>query len=240
MKYIFRAWLVLCAILVPYLLAQANTEIYYIGFNRFVTDNGTDSGVVFDDYIRELRPIMERYGMTVESYDVLHGGSDDLAADVVTFGTAPDQDSFQAFFHDPEFQQIFPRLLGALSDHQVIFTSDPFSISDREDGHTLLKLVWMGGDVTAGLARLEAINAEISPLYGRYGVELAAQTAGVLSNRGLASEVIATIPPHRLELWSIRNAHEFFDDPAVQDNHQAAEKVVSRSESFWLKGREIR
>ena len=55
---------------------------------------------MFDDYIRKLRPIMSRYGMTVDSYDVQHGGSDKLSADVVTFGSASDEESFQAFFQD--------------------------------------------------------------------------------------------------------------------------------------------
>ncbi len=220
--------------------ALASGEIHYIGFNRFVADQETESGIVFDDYIRKLRPIMSRYGMTVDSYDVQHGGSDKLSADVVTFGSASDEESFQAFFQDPDFQQIFPMLFTALSDHQVIFTSDPFAVSGRKGGHTLLTLGWVDGDPVAGLARLQALNDEIRPVFATYGVELEAQTAGVMSNRGLAAEVTQTAPPHLLELWSIRDAHGFFDDPIVQSSNEAAEQVVSRSESFWLRPREIR
>jgi len=219
--------------------ALAKGEIHYIGFNRFIADQATESGIVFDDYIRKLRPIMSRYGMTVDSYDVKYGGSDVLTADVVTFGTAMDQESFQAFFEDPDFQQIFPMLLTALSDHQVIFTADPFAVSGKTGGNTLLTLGWVDGDPAAGLARLKALNDEIRPVFGTYGVELAAQTAGVMSNRGLAAEVTPTTPPHLLELWSIRDAHGFFDDPIVQSSNEAAEQVVSRSESFWLRPRDI-
>ncbi len=220
--------------------ALASGEIHYVGFNRFVADKATDSGVVFDDYIRKLRPIMSRYGMTVDSYDVQHGGSDELSADVVTFGTASDSESFQAFFQDPDFQQVFPLLLTALSDHQVVFTSGPFAVSAKKGRHTLLTLEWIDGDPAAGLARLQAMDDELGPVFGTYGVELKAQSAGRMSNRGLATEVTPTEPPHLLELWSIRDAHGFFDDAKVQSSNEAAEQVVSRSESFWLRSREIR
>jgi hypothetical protein len=240
MKILFKFCVLILLIAQSGSPATASGEIHYIGFNRFVAAQAMESGTIFDDYIRQLRPIMSRYGMTVDSYDVQHGGSDELTADVITFGTATDNESFQAFFEDPEFQQIFPMLLAALSDHQVIFTSDPFAVRSQKGAHTLLTLDWVNGDSDAGLARLEALNDKLRPVFGTYGVELAAQTSGVMSNRGLAAEVTPTAPPQLLELWSIRDAHGFFDDPVVRSSTEAKDQVLSRSEAFWLSPREIR
>ena len=134
--------------------ALASGEIHYIGFNRFVADHEAQSSVTFDEYLGKLRPIMDRYGMTVEAYDVLHGGSDQLSANIVTFGTAKDQESFQAFFSDAEFQQVFPMLIGALSEHQVVFTSGPFAIDSEHHGNTLLSMSWFDGDQVEGIAKI--------------------------------------------------------------------------------------
>ncbi len=222
------------------LSAHASDVIHYIGFNKFNAGYEADNGRVFDEYIHHLRPIMSRYGMTVDAYDVLHGGTEDLSADVVTFGSAPDEESFQAFFADPEFQQLFPMLVGALGDHQVIFTSGAFAVTLKEPGHTLLSLNWVNGDAIAGVGKLQDLNHRISPVFDQYGVRQIAHTTGVMSNRGLAAEIAQTTPPQLLELWSIRDAHGFFDDPLVQASNKESEAVVSRSESFWLRQRNIR
>ena len=78
MKSTFQSlMIVLLAVLVG-APADAGDTIHYIGFNKFVADPEADSGRVFDDYIHQLRPIMSRYGMTVDAYDVMHGGTEDL------------------------------------------------------------------------------------------------------------------------------------------------------------------
>lgn len=230
----------LMVIMIAAIPATANDEIHYIGFNKFETQDVTNSGNAFNEYIRQLTPIMSRYGMTVQSYDVVHGGSDALDADVVTFGSARSQESFQAFFQDPEFQRIFPMLIGALSEHQVIFTGRPFAITGKDNGHTLLSLNWVKGDPGQTLARLNMLNEGISQVFDTYGVRQIAKASGVMSSRGLAGEVIQTSPPELLELWSMDNAHGFFDDPLVKAASEDAENLVLHSESFWLKPRNIR
>ena len=220
--------------------ALASGEIHYIGFNRFVADHEAQSSVTFDEYLGKLRPIMDRYGMTVEAYDVLHGGSDQLSANVVTFGTAKDQESFQAFFSDAEFQQVFPMLIGALSEHQVVFTSGPFAIDSEHHGNTLLSMSWFDGDQVEGIAKINTLNAQASAVFDTYGVQQLAQSTGVLSSRGLAADVVEAEAPQHLELWSIRDAHGFFDDPVVTATNEDTLKLVSRSESFWLRYRVIR
>ena len=240
MIFNFRNCLIVLSTMFACLQAYASDNIHYIGFNKFVADNEAESSRVFDDYIHQLRPIMSRYGMTVDAFDVLHGGSAELPADVVTFGSAPDEESFQAFFADPELQEIFPMLVGALGGHEVIFTSGPFSVTGNESGHTLLSLNWVDGDATDGVSRIQALNEKTSSVFGQYGVRQIDDTAGLMSNRGLAAEITPTAPPQLLELWSIRDAHGYFDDPLVQSTNKKAEAIISRSEAFWLKARVIR
>lgn len=213
--------------------ALANeAQIHYVGFNAFGEDKH-QSGVAFDAYIDKLRPIMRRYGMTVEAYNVLHGGSDDLAADVITFGTAKDQQSFQAFFQDPEFQAIFPMLVGALSDHQVVFTMGRFAPENAGPGaHTLLSARWLENE--AGGEKLRSIYASSAPIYEKYGAIMKTHSKGVYSNRGLGAEVTDTVPPASFELWSVRDAHGLFDDKQIKDAEKKAQEVVSRTEDFWI------
>ena len=214
----------------------AANEIHYVGFNRFA---GAGSGAQFDDYIKRLRPIMRRYDMTVETFDVLHGGSDDLAADVITFGTAVDEESFHAFFQDPEFQNIFPLLIEALAEHEVIFTAGPFGVTGVQQDHTWLALSWVGGDEDASTAKLVSLNETLEPVFSAYGVAEIATAKGVTSNRGLV-EVAPGVAPHLIELWSIRDAHGYFDDPLFKTVSEQVKQLLSRSESFWLTRRDIR
>jgi hypothetical protein len=219
---------------------QANDEVHYIGFNKFVSEKKAQSGAAFDDYIRQLLPIMARYDMTAGVFDAVHGGSDDLSADVVTFGTAKSMESMQAFFQDAELQAIFPILLGALSSHQVIFTSGPMALGGKQQDPTLLSLTWVQGDPDKGLSELNDINDRLSPVFAKYGARQIAQSTGVMSNRGLGAEVEQTTPPQLLELWSISDAHGLFDDPQVQSTEKEAKPLISRSESFWLQHRDIK
>ena len=207
--------------------------IHYIGFNSFHPGEHRQSAQDFDDYIGELRPIMDRYGMTLAVYNVVHGGSQALPADVVTFGTATDQQSFQAFFADPALHAIFPTLLGALSGHQVVFTSGPFLPDADGQEHLLLQLDWLPA-ATEKPAKLREESSAYSQAQQRYGVRQVAQSTGIMSNRGLAADVQDTVPPQSLEIWRMRDAHGFFDDPDVQTVHDRIEALVDRSEAFWL------
>ena len=52
MKILFKLCLTILLTTLAGPPALASGEMYYIGFNRFVTDQEAESGVVFDDYIR--------------------------------------------------------------------------------------------------------------------------------------------------------------------------------------------
>ena len=47
---------------------------------------------------------MARHGLTLDVFSVSHASGDAYPADAITFGTAPDQQSFIAFFSDPDYQ----------------------------------------------------------------------------------------------------------------------------------------
>ncbi len=134
----------LCTIMFSLSLEAANA-INFVGFNAFDKTDLKQSNRLFDNYIHQLIPIADKYGMTFGIYDVSHGGSETLDADVITFGSVPDMESFQAFFQDPEFAKISPMLHTALSGHQVIFTHSGFAPTPSR-GHTLLSLLWLQGD----------------------------------------------------------------------------------------------
>ena len=240
MKLALKTGLVCVFVVMISFPAQGADEIHYIGFNQFVADRDEQSAREFDEYIRKLRPIMSRYGMTLETFDVVHGGSENLAADVVTIGSARDQESFQAFFADAEFQEIFPILVGALGDHKVVFTSGPFSPTGNTDNHALLSLSWLNGDPIDGIARLNELNSRNSAVFDTYGVQQMAESTGVAASHGLAGEVTPTVAPQHLELWSIHDAHGFLEDPLIKSSVEETKDLVSRSESFWLRWRDTR
>ena len=101
----------------------ASNTVHYIGFNTLNSDDKESSGKIFDRYIHKLMPIMEKYEMSLQIFDVVHGGSEKLKADRVTIGSVKNMETFKAFFSDPDLQAILPMLDNALSEHQVIFTA---------------------------------------------------------------------------------------------------------------------
>ena len=236
-KFLKSAAVIVGILAAPATVAE-DPQIHYMGFNAFGADKAKSSEV-FDAYLETLRPIMARYEMTADAYNVVHGGSDNLRADVVTFGTAKDQASFQAFFQDPEFQKIFPMLLGALDDHQVVFTSGAFVPNPQHGAHTLLSASWFKDGAEAPLKTMASINHKIEPVFAKYGVEMLGHTAGVYSNRGLAAEVKDTHAPQLIELWSIKDAHGFLDDPLMKEAGHDLEALVERSEDFWIVRRPV-
>jgi len=219
--------------------AFGNDEIHYIGFNAFPEGDKGISGKVFNDYIQDLLPIMKRYGMTFDIYNVVHGGSDDLKADVVTFGSVKNMKVFQQFFQDPDFITIFPTLHNTLSSHQVVFTTSAFEQKQNTSGHTLLSLNWLLGEPTDSAVKVAQLLKATENLFEQYGVNKLVTSSGVMSNKGLAAEVEKTIPPHHVELWSIDNAHGFLDDSQVKKTHSKIKTLVQRSEGFWLEKRKI-
>jgi hypothetical protein len=228
----FITWL---GLILTSLSVTADT-VHYIGFNKFRDSKDSESAAAFDSYIGDLLPIMARYGMVLEVYSVVHGGSETLDADVLTFGTAPDMEAFQQFFQDPQLQQIMPTLIGALSGHQVVFTAGEFMPSNSAGGHLMLQLDWLKDGIEGSDSYHEQL-AGYAPAATRYGVTREAASTGIMSNRGLAAEVVEVEAPQAMMLWRMRDAHGFFDDPQVIRTNRQIDALVSHSEAFWLKSR---
>jgi len=228
----------LCTVIFS-LSLEASSAINFVGFNAFNKSNLKQSSSLFDDYINQLIPIAAKYGMKFGIYDVSHGGSSELDADVVTFGRVPDMKSFQAFFQDPDFVKISPMLHQALDGHQVIFTEGGFAPTQSK-GHTLLSLVWLQGDTVGAVKALEDIQKNSFATFQKYGVSLQIESAGVSSNKGLQQEILATKPPHQMEIWSMRDAHGYLESENAKVAHKNAQRYIARSEDFWLKARVIK
>lgn len=238
MKNLCKKILMAVALIVGSVPSIADGEVHFVGFNSLKIENKEHQKATFDAYIQKLKPIMARYDVTTDVYDVVYGGKGDIKADFVTFGTAKDQESFQAFFQDPDFHGIFPMLLGALQEHQVVFTAAPFAPdANAIPGHTFLALNWLKGDAVQARAKIASLTERLAPINKKYGARKIAFGTGVYSNKGLAAEVADTMPPGFVELWSIRDAHGLFDDAEVKTVFAEAKEVVARSETYWLRER---
>ena len=182
---------------------------------------------------------MARYGMTLEVYDVAYGDSKDINADVVTFGTAKDMPTFQQFFQDPELHEIMPMLEQSLNSHQVIFTSGSLEKQYKSNANTLLSLLWFKGDHSNASESVAMLTNKVTGKFFQYGVQKLTTAQGLMSNKGLGTENEQTLPPQQVELWSMTDAHGYFDDPQVINIEKKVKNYTSRSDNFWLKPRLI-
>ncbi|RED16710.1 hypothetical protein DFR46_1738 [Parasphingopyxis lamellibrachiae] len=208
--------------------------VYYVGFNYFTGDGGLPESEVFSNYTAALEPIMARYGMTLETYRVVNGSADALPAHAITFGSAPDPESFGAFFADPEFQALFPSLVGIIDQHTVVFTREAFSLAGTtEADNILLSIGWIkeGADHHAAIL---ARDAAISQSGTQYGLETLVHSQGMMANQGLADGGIEVPAPDYLEIWRVEDPHGLFDDPMYREAESEARNHMDRSASYWL------
>ncbi len=235
-----RVLVILLCVLGLAATAQAQNQppaINYIGFNDFIDDRSVDTDKVFTEYITAILPIMERYGMTLETYRVHHSSSDSLQADAITFGTAPDQEKFAAFFADPAFQAVFPKLVGIIKGHTVVMTSGTFApafLRERKED-TLLSVYWFDGDATAKRGEFDRLQTSLAQKMERFGVSVQKETTGMAANEGLGAGVKAVDPPHLLTLRTFRDAHGYFDDPLVQRTRTEIHQILKTKGGFWIK-----
>jgi hypothetical protein len=144
----------------------------------------------------------------------------------------------QAFFRDPEFQAIFPLLHGALSGHQVIFTSSEFNPKLKPNTHTLLALNWLKEDTKESQLKLKSLFSTLTKTQRQYGVNQLEKTSGLFSNTGLSpDEIQPTAAPHQIELWSLEDAHGYLDHSDTQKANKQAKEYIQRSEDFWITAR---
>ena len=234
MRHLIAVCACLLSLLIPAHADEISPQINYVGLNDFI-DDLDNADEIFSAYIETIKPIMARHGLTLQTYHVVHAVSDDITADAITFGTAPDQESFQAFFADPDFQMAFPELVGIIENHTVIFTSRPFS-PKHENGErdTLLNLQWVDGNVEENIEKLREIDAGLTSKKRRFDVSDDAEARGALANRGLAAELLEIPAPHVLSVTSYRDAHGYFDNETVKTAHGKAREFLSQTSAFWI------
>ncbi|MEO1136264.1 MAG: hypothetical protein AAFW68_06585 [Pseudomonadota bacterium] len=208
-------------------------EIHYIGFNDFIDDEAANADQVFSDYVETITPIMARYGLTLEAYRVVHANASGLAADAITFGAAPDQASFAAFFADPEFQAAFPKLVGVIEDHTVIFVDDLLPAAP-DHAPAMLRLYWLQEDRAENRAKIAEAQKVLGEARASFGVEVLGVRSGLMANRGLGGEIEAVAPPDMISLTTFGDAHGYFDDPRVKSVAQEIDGLVRDDGAFWI------
>ena len=214
---------------------QPTPQINYIGFNLFKSDKNGENAAVFDLYVNDLIPIMERYGLTLRTYRVVHGGNDHLNAHAITFGTAPDQQSFGAFFADPEFQQLFPTLVEIIEDHVVVFTQEQFSPSTaKKDNPLLLSAAWLRGEREQSYKALLLLEEGTEIARQRHGARLLARTHGMMASRGIVDPVENIMPPDVVAIWNIDDPHGYYDEPSINEFSKKAREYIENSAALWL------
>ena len=215
------------------LSSPAKAQVHYVGFNDFI-DNIDDVDAVFSNYTKTIIPIMGRYGLTLKTYRVTYSLGNTITANAITFGTAPDIESFQAFFADPDFQAAFPKLVGIIENHTVVFTDGSFAPKMVEDHHTMIRLDWLKEPIDNNYAALEKLDESLRGLWKTYGVTQIASAHGVTANAGLAGEIKTVPAPQRMVIRNFRDAHDYLEQESVENVHEAMKKHVLTSSIFWI------
>lgn len=235
MPYILFLALALLGMTNSVFAKEPSSKIHYVGFNDFL-DTNDNAEQVFKKYTEAITPIMERHGLTLITYKVTHSLSDHISADAITFGTAPDQERFAAFFADPDFQAAFPDLVGIIDEHVIVFTDGHFMPSEvTPERDTLLQLYWFASDAATGVNAFRESEAGLANLKSRYGVTDDAESHGVMVNRGLAGEITSEEPPHLMTIGGYRHAHAYLEHPTVEMARKEIEEKLEKSSAFWIK-----
>ncbi|NVJ99548.1 MAG: hypothetical protein HWE25_15455 [Alphaproteobacteria bacterium] len=208
-------------------------QIHYIGFNSLKADNKPAHDKAFRDYIHALTPIMAKHGLTLQVFKVAHQSADQKV-DYISFGTAPDQATFQKFFTDPAFHAIFPALVGALDHHFVTFTDGPFMPKAHAKGHQLLSVSWLNDPADASLKAVEKLLESGEAIWARHNTQAIIMRHGVMASTGLADDVEMVAAPNLVEIWEVGDAHGLFDDPDFTKLEKAVKTHVQEARSYWL------
>lgn len=212
--------------------------VAYIGFNTLKSDDKAAHVETFDDYVRAITPIMRRHGMTLSVYKVDH--SDPAhPADFITFGTAKDQASFQAFFTDAEFQAEFPKLVGIIDSHFVTFTDRAVVPAPAHHTYTRLTLDWLRDSGDAAFTQVAAIEHDVAPFAKAHRAARTHHARGLFASTGLADDVAPFEAPSLVSLWQIPDPHGFLEDPGVRSLNDHLSGHFKETRTYWISRHEI-
>lgn len=209
-------------------------QISYIGFNTLKPETKSRNVGIFVDYIATIKPIMTKHGMTLDVYRVDHSSMSEMPVDFITFGTAPDQKSFQSFFANPDFQAAFPKLVSIIEEHFVTFVDKPLIPEPNAKGYTQLSLDWLKSTDDMTMQALHDLDVRIAALGRKIGARRTHRVAGLMASTGLTDDVSPAEPPNVVSVWHMMDPYAFLDDGEVGELSAHAKLNFKMSRSYWI------
>lgn len=209
-------------------------QISYIGFNTLKTDHKPDRVTAFKDYVDTITPIMERYGHTLDVYRVDHNSDPEHPVDFITFGTAPTQEAFQAFFADAEFQQAFPTLVGIIGRHYVTFVGSPVVPERVHGGYTQLTLDWLKPMDDGLRSVFGGMEERLLSLGHDKGARRTHRAGGTLASTGLTDDLAPAEAPTVVSLWHMTDPHAFLENDSVSALNKRMAGHSKQFRSYWI------
>lgn len=215
--------------------AQETTKpiINYIGFNTLKSDNKQVHHAAFHRYVTAVLPIMAKYGMALKVFRVEHNSNPEMPVDFITFGTAPDQEKFQAFFQDKDFQAQFPNLVNAIGAHFVTF-NDQTIMPSGQRADMQLALEWLSEKTPESEQKMAQINDTLVQLGRSMGATQTHLATGVLASVGLSNDVMPVEPPTSVSVWQMTDPHGFLESKEVQSLNKELSEILREYRTYWI------
>lgn len=209
-------------------------EISYIGFNTLKSGHKAANVKAFLEYIKTITPLMEAQGMDIAVYNVDHTSDPEKPVDFITFGTAKDQQSFQAFFANDDFQKAFPTLVGVIETHFVAFVDSPVIPEEVHGGYTQLSLDWLKSTDGEMMKQVDALNHKIEGIAAHHGARQTHRVAGQFASTGLTDDVAPAEAPSIVTVWHMKDPHGFLEHSEVSKLNKQAAENSKMFRSYWI------
>lgn len=208
--------------------------VSYIGFNTLKADQKASHNEAFNKYIAAILPVMDNYNMGLQVHRVDHNSNPDIPVDYITFGTAPDQATFQKLFADAELQTQFPNLVGALQAHFVTFIDQPIMPSMTKAPYTQLTLDWLVNNDEETQKKISGINEALQKYAANLKADRAYTAAGLFASTGLTDDVTQVEAPTQISLWYMEAPHDFLENGEVRALNKQAATLSKEFRSYWI------
>ena len=209
-------------------------QVNYIGFNTLKSDHKAANVKTFLEYIKTITPLMEAQGMELAVYKVDHNSDPEKPVDFITFGTAKDQQSFQAFFANEDFQKAFPTLVGVIEAHFVSFIDSPVIPEKIHGGHTQLSLDWLKSTDDNTMEQVAELNHRIEGIAAHHGARQTHRVAGQFASTGLTDDIAPAEAPSIVSVWHMKDPHGFLEHSEVSKLNKKAAENSKMFRSYWI------
>lgn len=215
-------------------VAGSAPEVSYIGFNTLKADHKAANIEAFHKYISIIKPIMMAQGMTLDVYKVDHASDPEIPVDFITFGTAKDQQSFQAFFTNQEFQKAFPTLVGIIESHFVTFVDGPATPEKVQGGYTQLSLDWLKSTEDVVMKQVAELDHKINSIAAHHGATQTHRVAGQFASTGLTDDIAPAEAPTIISVWHMKDPHGFLEHSEVSKLNKQVAENSKMFRSYWI------